>query len=297
MGPLKGTLSGVPDKCSPVVLIIPGSGPTDRDGNSVLGIKAAPYKLLAEGLAAKGIVSARIDKRGMFASAAAVPDPDAVTVADYVDDIHNWINTLRRRTGTNAVWLLGHSEGGLVALSALTRASEHIAGLLLVACPGRPAGEVLMSQLRANPANAPLLDAAAKAIAALSSGQLIDARAVPPALEALFRPAVQSFLISLFALDPAQLIKQVNKPVLILQGKRDLQVGIADAKRLHQFAPASTLLLIPDTNHVLKRVAVDEPSINLAAYADANLPLAPGVIEAIALFVRSNSGQTPHQIK
>ena len=73
-GPLKGTLLTPNSKPNTVVLIVPGSGPTDRDGNNPLGVNASPYRLLAEGLAAKGLATLRIDKRGMFASAMAVED-------------------------------------------------------------------------------------------------------------------------------------------------------------------------------------------------------------------------------
>ena len=65
------------------MLIVPGSGPTDRDGNNPMGVAAAPYRMLAEALAARGIGSVRIDKRGMFASAGAAADPNAVTIGDY----------------------------------------------------------------------------------------------------------------------------------------------------------------------------------------------------------------------
>ena len=111
-GLLKGTMLGPASKHAPVVLIIPGSGPTDRDGNSPLGINASTYRLLAEGLAARNITTVRIDKRGLFASAAAAADPDAVTIADYVTDIDAWVNVIRQHTGAPGVWLLGHSEGG-----------------------------------------------------------------------------------------------------------------------------------------------------------------------------------------
>jgi hypothetical protein len=80
-GPLKGTLLTPNSKPTAVVLIIPGSGPTDRDGNNPLGVNASPYRLLAEGLAAKGFATLRIDKRGMFASAMAVEDGNAVAMA------------------------------------------------------------------------------------------------------------------------------------------------------------------------------------------------------------------------
>lgn len=283
-GRLRGTMV-TPARDAPVILIIPGSGPTDRDGNSPLGIRAATYRLLAEGLAEQGIGSVRIDKRGMFGSQGAVPDANAVTVNDYVRDIGTWVDAVRTRTGANCVWLLGHSEGGLVALAAAGK-TKHLCGLVLVATIGRPLGDVLKEQLRANPANAPLLDAADAAINELSAGRRVNAGSLPPALAPLFNHAVQGFLISAFALDPAELAGKANKPILILQGQRDLQVSIADADRLKQAAPRATLVTLPDTNHVLKQVSSGERAANLATYAAADLPLAPGVVEAIARFVK-----------
>ncbi len=89
-GALAGTLLSSDAVNAPPVLIIPGSGPTDRDGNSPIGIKASTYRLLAEGLAGEGIAALRIDKRGLFGSAAAIQDPDAVTIGAYADDVHAW---------------------------------------------------------------------------------------------------------------------------------------------------------------------------------------------------------------
>ena len=154
-GLLSGTLLAPSDTASrPLVLIIPGSGPTDQNGNNPLGVKASTYRLIAEGLAAQGIASLRIDKRGMHASAAAAPDPNAVTIVDYASDVRTWVAEARKLTGSACVWLLGHSEGGLVALAA-AQTEPNICGLLLVSVAGRPLGEVLRTQLRSNPANAP----------------------------------------------------------------------------------------------------------------------------------------------
>lgn len=188
-GPLRGTIV-LPANNGPIILMIPGSGPTDRDGNSPLGVNAATYRLLAEGLAQQAIGSVRIDKRGMFGSQGAVPDADAVTIADYVRDTDAWVNAIRARTGAKCVWLLGHSEGGLVALAAAATV-DHLCGLILVATPGRPLGEVLKEQLRANPANSALLDAADHAIDELSAGRRVDVAKLAPALAPLFKPAVQ----------------------------------------------------------------------------------------------------------
>jgi pimeloyl-ACP methyl ester carboxylesterase len=284
LGPLKGTMLAPAAHGAPMMLIIPGSGPTDRDGDNPLGVKAATYRLLAESLAARGIGTVRIDKRGMFASGAAVADANAVTLEDYAADVDAWAGVIRKQTGASCVWLLGHSEGGLVALVA-AQESLNICGLALVSTPGRPVGEVLREQLRANPANAPILAQAMAAIDSLEAGKRVDAASINPALAPLFRPQVQGFLIDVFARDPAKLVANVAKPVLIMQGRRDMQVSVADAERLKQAAPKAELALLADTNHVLKTVTSDDKRANGATYADPSLPLAPGVADAIADFV------------
>lgn len=283
-GPLAGTLLRAETTEAPVVLVLPGSGPTDRDGNSPMGIRANSYRLLAEGLAADGVSSLRIDKRGMFGSAGATADANAVTVADYVADVRAWIAVARERTGAPCVWLLGYSEGGLIALAAAKE--EGVCGLVLVATPGRPLGEVLREQFRANPANAPILANAEGAIDRLEAGERVDVGGMHPALQAIFNPAVQGFVISLFALDPARLIADAPGPVLIVQGGRDVQVPMADAERLKAAAPDAELALFPAANHVLKDVASDDRAANLASYGDPNLPLAAGLADKIAMFVK-----------
>lgn len=197
-GPLKGTFLAPASKSAAVVLIIPGSGPTDRDGNNPMGVKSATYRLLAQGLAARGMATLRIDKRGMFASAAAMPDANAVTIADYAADVRSWVAVLRKQTGAPCVWLLGHSEGGLVAMASAKEQTD-VCGLVLVATAGRPMAAVLRDQLKANPANGPLLGQALPAIDVLERGSRVDTAGQHPALQGLFKPAVQGFLISAFS--------------------------------------------------------------------------------------------------
>ena len=285
-GPLAGTMLAASSPNAPVVLIVPGSGPTDRDGNSPAGLKASSYRLLAEGLLARDITTVRIDKRGLFGSQAAIPDPNAVTIDDYAADVHTWASAIHDRTGAACVWVLGHSEGGLVALDAAQNPTD-ICGLILVAAPGRRAGDVLREQLKANPANAPILDQALAAVTQLEAGKRVDTSAMHPALLPLFRPEVQGFVINEFSFDPAQLIAPIRKPVLIMQGNRDIQVTVADAERLKQALPAAKLTILPDTNHVLKTVSSDDRATNVATYADPKLPLAPGAVDAIANFIAS----------
>src|SRR5688500_7572800 len=108
-GPLAGSLRPAGEG-APVVLIVPGSGPTDRDGNNPLGVKAAPYRMLAKELSSRGIATLRIDKRGMFGSKAAIADANAVTIADYAADVHAWVAKARALTGAKCAWVAGHSE-------------------------------------------------------------------------------------------------------------------------------------------------------------------------------------------
>jgi alpha-beta hydrolase superfamily lysophospholipase len=282
---LNGTLL-VPDlKSFPVALIIPGSGPVDRDGNSPSGLKASTYRLLAEGLALRGVASLRIDKRGMFASKAATPDANAVTISDYVVDIHSWVDIIRSKTGVACVWLLGHSEGGLVAIIAARERTTTISGLILVATAGRPVGEVLREQLKNNPANVAVLGQALSAIDILERGQRVNTVSMHPALQKLFNPAIQGYWISAFAYDPRHVLSGYSEPVLLLQGLRDIQVGEGDARLLKQAVPKANLVLLPNVNHVLKSVTTDDRNANVATYADPSLPLALGVIDAIAGFV------------
>src|SRR5690606_25509571 len=141
-------------------------------------------------------------------------------------------------------------------------------------------------QLRANPHNQPLLADAEAAIDGLERGEHIDVSDFHPAAQQLFAPALQDFLIDAFSRDPAALIAGLNLPVLIVQGDNDLQVKTGDAEALARAQPEAELLVMPGMNHVLKTPPPGDMQANLAAYADPSLPLADGLAELIADFVR-----------
>lgn len=288
-GPLKGTLlAPATGPAAPAIVILAGSGPTDRDGNNPLGVRAAPYRLLAEGLAAEGVTTLRVDKRGLFGSAAAAAEPNAVTVTVLAADANAWAARLKAETGAPCVWLLGHSEGGLVALIA-AQTGKDLCGVMLVSAPGRRLSDVLREQLRANPANAPLLPQAMKAIDDLEAGRKTDTTGMHPALLPLFNDKVQGFLIVMFRQDPAALAASTRLPILILQGETDLQVTVEDANAFKAAQPKATRVILPQVNHVLKTAPADRAA-NFATYADPNLPLAPGVIGTIVDFLKAQPG-------
>ncbi|WP_312220073.1 alpha/beta fold hydrolase [Brevundimonas sp.] len=284
--PLHGTLLTPEGETRAAAVIIPGSGPTDRDGNSPqFGIQAATYRLLAEGLAERGVATVRIDKRGIGESAAAGPSEADLRFSAYTEDARAWAAETATKTGRPCAWLIGHSEGALVALAAVAAKPEgegddKICGLVLLSGAGRPAGVVLREQLNALPE--PLKTEAYAAVDELEAGRTV---ADPPAsLAALFRPSVQPYLISWLTLDPAKLAAAYDGPVFIGQGTTDIQVTIADAEALKIAQPRAELAIWDGVNHVLK-VTPAERAANVATYMDPAQPLAPGVVEAVADFM------------
>lgn len=277
LGPLAGTFVNA-GTGTPVVLMIPGSGPTDRDGNSALGPKPATLRQIADGLAKRGISSVRIDKRGMFGSRHAVADGNHVTIADYATDIRNWITVIRSKAAVRCVWLAGHSEGGLVALAAL-QGQADVCGLILLSTAGRPMGEVLRGQLHAAPSAQTVLPQIDRTIDALEAGQHVDVQTLHPGLRQLFHPAVQDYMIDLFHHDPVALLKAYDGPVLIIQGSADRQVSATEDLPLLKAAdPKAQAVLLPDVTH---------PLVDLGAVpaTDGSLLLDGAVVPDIAEFV------------
>ena len=286
-GPLGGALI-LPDRARHIAVIVRGSGPTDRDGNSGRGLRTDAYKLLARSLGENGIATIRIDKRGMYSSASEETDPNDVTVADYAADIRAWAAAAAGRAGLRCAWVLGHSEGGLMALAAADGRPATICGLVLVSAPGRPLGDILREQLRANPANGPYLEGAFAAIDRLERGQPAGLPWYEFTLRRLFPKAVQPYLIDLFAHDPAAMIAALDLPILIVQGRRDIQITEADAVALKAARPDAELILLDRMNHVLRDVASTDRAANARTYTNPELPLSPDLVPELARFMQSH---------
>ncbi len=278
--PLYGTLL-LPDGAGPhpTLILLPGSGPVDRDGN-LPGLVNNSLRLLAEGLAERGVATLRADKRGVGASHAAAPDEASLRLDTYVDDTIHWMRALIDDLAIARVGLLGHSEGALIATLAAQRVT--LDRLVLVAGAGSPAGPAILRQLAAGGTPPELVVAARGIIARLLRGEAVAQ--VPPELAGLFRLSVQPYLTSWLLRDPAAELAAIRGPVLVVQGAADLQIQLSDARLLAASRPGAGLLLVPAMNHVLK-APVEGRAANLAAYADPDLPLAAGLVEGIVRFV------------
>jgi len=269
----------------PVVLIVPAAGPIDRNGNTArAGLSTDVYAYLAAALRDRGIASLRYDKRGVGESSSVVASEVEVRFGDYAQDAERWVTKLRADRRFRAVGIVGHSEGSLIGMVAA--AATPVESFVSIAGAGRPLGESLREQLRPTLAKRPeLLAASERIIDALVRGQTTTD--VPPELNALFRPSVQPFLISIVTLDPRVAIKHAGKHAAIVQGTADLQVSEADARALAAARPDATLTIVPNMTHVLKIATDPRPEVQVATvFTDASIPLAVAVPDAIAAIVR-----------
>jgi pimeloyl-ACP methyl ester carboxylesterase len=263
----------------PVALIIAGSGPTDRNGNSPIGLTTDTYKLLASALARRGIATLRYDKRGIGQSAPAGPLESKLRFVTYVDDAVAWGKQLAADSRFSTLTILGHSEGSLIGMLAAPRIPAD--AFVSISGAGEPAGALLLAQLKPQlPED--IYNKAQHIVAQLEAGKTVAD--VPPDMTMLFRPSVQPYLISWFRHDPAKAIAKLRMPVLIVQGERDIQVPVAAAKKLASADAAARLVLIPKMNHVLKDVGPSRQD-NLAAYQNPKLPIDTILAKSISQFI------------
>lgn len=281
-GDISGTLM-VPDKVkkSPVVLIIAGSGPTDRDCNSPLGVKTNAYKMIAESLAENKISSLRFDKRGIGKSKGAVKSEADLTIDTYIDDAIAWIQLLKQDKRFKNIIVLGHSEGSLIGMVAgeKTGISKYIS----VAGSGRPADVILREQLEKQ-LPPQLLKESDDAMDSLKAGKMV--KKVNPVLLSLYRPSIQPYMISWLKYNPAVEIKKLKIPVLIIQGTTDIQVSTEDAKLLYAAKPDAKFMMVENMNHVLKESEADRQK-NIETYNKPDLPLKEGLMKGICDFIKA----------
>ena len=269
----------------PIVLIIAGSGPTDRNGNSSLNLKTDAYKLMAEGLQREGIASFRFDKRMIGASRWEEPDEEKLLFEDYIDDVKALAEMLYDDERFSEVVLAGHSEGSLIAM-AVAQDNHQIAKVISIAGAGRPIDIAIKEQLAAQPLPSDMHAEIDRIFESLKRGERVDE--MTPTLMNLFRPSVQPYMISWMKYVPSELISRLTQPVMVIQGGTDVQAKEIDYNELISAQPTATRLFIPDMSHVLKKAT----SSNLAeqimtVYTNPDLPLHEELLPAMIKFINS----------
>jgi pimeloyl-ACP methyl ester carboxylesterase len=277
-GKLDGTLD-LPAGAGPfpVVVIIAGSGGTDRDGNQRL-LQNDCLKLLGQSLAGKGIAALRYDKRGIGKSTAAMTKEEDLRFDMYAEDVVGWIKLLRSDRRFSKVGIVGHSEGSLIGMLAARKAKAD--AFVSIAGAGRSAPVVLREQL-AKKLSEELKKKSDHIIDELVAGRTVAD--TPMVLAALFRPSVQPYLISYFKYDPARELAELKMPVLIVQGTTDIQISVEDAKLLAAAKKDAKLVVIDGMNHVFRKAKT--PDEQQKAYYERTLPLMPEFVEEVAGFL------------
>src|SRR6202051_2162659 len=183
VGAIDAVLTIPPDvERQPVVLLIAGSGSTDHDGNGPQ-VKPATLKKLSEQLATRKIATLRYDKRGAGGWKPEFGRPEDFRFKDYVDDAAALVNYLRSSGKFSKVILIGHSEGGLVAI--LTARRVPVDRLVLLATAARRQGDLLKAQLEKQLAP-DVFKPIGKAIDDIMAGQIVDpppGLAIPPSMQ------------------------------------------------------------------------------------------------------------------
>lgn len=262
----------------PIALLIAGSGPTDRDGNGPR-LSPATLKKLAAALAARGIASLRYDKRGAGPWKTEFGRFEDFRFSHFVDDAAALLRFVAEDGRFRSIAVIGHSEGGLVAILAAQRVA--VDRLVLLTTAGRRQGDLLKAQLQrqlAPPAYAPI----AAAIDAIMAGRIVD----PPPSGLSIPAALQPAFASAFVEDPITPLTKLGQPVLIVGGGRDRQVERQDFEKLTAARPSARQLWLPRMNHVLVDVGDDDD--DLASYTQPERKLAAGLVEAIASFVTAD---------
>ncbi len=281
---LAGTLT-LPSDASesvPVVVIIAGSGPTDRNGNSAAGIRTNMYSQLAWRLSEAGIASLRYDKRGVGESSAEF-DMGVTTFDDFAADVIAAVDVLDSDGRFSQVLLLGHSEGAGLAIRAANDGAP-VSGVALVAGIGRPFMTVLRGQL-ADQLDDGTMQQFDDAMGRYLNGE--DPGKLPAALRPFLLPVNRRFTQTVAEYDPAAECARVTQPMIIVQGAMDFQVTVEDAEILSRARPDADLVVLDQANHVFKRVEDQSRATQTRAYTDPSLEVVPEFVKAIAVWVRS----------
>jgi pimeloyl-ACP methyl ester carboxylesterase len=262
-----------PERLSPAILLIQGSGPTNRDGNQPPNLQTDLLRQLANLLATAGIASFRYDKRGMYENQNTLPKDqerlaDFFSWSSFVNDAHAAFIFLMNYPGiaSNRVGVIGHSEGGLLALDFATRYLPQPKVLILASTPGRPIGEVIRDQLSVlleqQKATAEqkqfFLDADERIRSEIAKTGKVP-KDVPDGLAALYPDYLGRFLKSELALNPVDLAAKIRGPILVINGEADAQVSATrDAARYSLTLPSrkdgSEVIVPSAVSHNLKTV-------------------------------------------
>ncbi|MDT0642974.1 alpha/beta hydrolase [Zunongwangia sp. F363] len=274
---IDGTLTvPVEGQASSLVILIAGSGSTDRNCNQPM-MKNDALKKTAHELAENGIATFRYDKRILKMSRAQMKDED-IRFDDFVEDAEAILDYFNGKFDHLVV--AGHSQGSLVGMLA---AKDKADAFISIAGAGQSIDKILVEQIgKQMPQLKENMQTAFQEIKENGSTSNYH-----PLLESIFSPGLQPFLASWIKYNPAVEIAELDIPVLIINGTADIQISEEEAKILHQALPSSELVIIENMNHIFREIKEEDNLFNFKTYNEPQRPLHPEFIPAITAFVKS----------
>ncbi len=261
---------------SSLVILIPGSGPTDRDGNQA-ALKNNSLKYLAEALAEKGISVYRFDKSILYLMKKEGFKEEAILFTQLIDDAKFVGNFFKNENKHERIIIAGHSQGSLIGMLA---AKEIADAYISLAGPGQSIDEVLKEQLLKQVPH--LEESITQTLQKLKKGEKDPD--FNPMLVSIFRMSIQSYLSDWMQYNPQEEIKNLEIPILIINGTKDIQVGEVEAELLHKANAKSQLVLIENMNHIFKEIKVGLVE-NQLSYMNPELPIMTELVTVIVAFV------------
>lgn len=278
---VEGTLLIPNSKTNALAIIIPGSGPTDRDGNQNF-MKNNSLKFLAHDLTNKGIATFRYDKRAltMLKKGASEKKIKQVRFDDFATDAKKVISYFKNRKRYDKIYIIGHSQGSLVGMLAVT---ENIDGFISIAGAGKSIDQIILDQIEMMGAN-DLVESAKKTFKIMKTGK-VD-KNFNLGLANVFNLDVQPFIMNWVSYSPTEEIAKLTIPTLIINGTNDIQVTTAEADLLKKAKKDAELVIIENMNHVLKTVTSKDPQENTKTYNMPQLKNTPELTEKIIAFIK-----------
>lgn len=278
---LPGTLTYTKSLHSqPLVIFIQGSGNPDRNGNQIaLGVKANYIKMLRDSLNRNNIAFYSYDKRNVTASNIALMMKKKFVFEDLVTDAQKAISNFANDNRFSSITIIGHSQGSLVGMLSV---NDHVDKYISLAGLGEPVDKAIVQQISNQSEE---LGATTKSHfkELKETGNVEEPN---PMLLSIFAKQNLEFLKSYMNFNPENEIKKLDIPTLIINGTKDIQVSIDDAKRLHNANSNSQLELIDNMNHVLK--IIEDDNDNLASYSDPKFRLSQNLVKTISDFIKNN---------
>lgn len=275
---IDGTLLIPNDESShSLAIIITDNGPTDRNGNQNFQNNNA-IKKLAEGLSNQNIATFRYDKRIVKQIRKGKVDPN-ISFEDFITDANAVVDYFKSQNNYSKIIIIGHGQGSLVGMAA---SKNNVDQFISLAGSGKSIDNVIIDQIKQmDPA---LEISTKKAFEDLKKGKVI--KDYPQALGSIFSSDVQPFMMSWMAYKPQELIKNINIPVLIINGTKDLQVPVLEAELLKNASSNAELKIIDDMNHVLFIIEGKELE-NSKSYNESFRPISNDLINEIVTFITS----------